>query len=378
MFRSTSFGPTSALGSSESETQCSIQQRPLLFHTNDVMTYGLTLTNFRHVLSAYGHATRAVTRGHSDVPRLRPFISKYGRRCPAQIYSRSAVTTTIESSQNRPPPLDHSSPPQSLFRNVTAPTNVKYNHRHRATLPDENNQKNEDTSHSSDDLHTLGSDVEIRRALYEMLRRSATAGNTAKVEEVVKELTGRMQEEPNLQIYSAMILVNSSTEHGSAAELQRILAEMAEEGILLDETAYHSVLKVCSMDIPLHARLTMPQVLAIHPDCLLRDRIIEEMRERWISITVQGRFDIIAGLVREGQFELALDRYQSDEEVMKLAPKWLKDLLIYSLCDLGELDQSLRLLKDRISAGEANISPSIWYYQFDHACSRLHVSKDHI
>jgi len=120
---------------------------------------------------------------------------------------------------------------------------------------------------------------------------------------------------------------------------------------------------------------TVSQVLAIHPDCLVRDRIIDEMRLRWISITLQGRFDIIAGLLREGQFELALDKYQGDEEVMKLAPKWLKDLLIYSLCDLGELDQSLRLLKDRISAGEANVSPSIWYYQFDHACSRLHVSK---
>jgi len=158
------------------------------------------------------------------------------------------VTSSRDASLDVPPSIEVSSPNQSLFRNVTAPTNVKYSQRHRATLPVEDRQKNENTSHSSDDLHTLGSDVEIKRALYEMLRRSAGAGNTAKVEEVVKELTVRMQEEPNLQIYSAMILVNASTEHGSAAELQRVLAEMVEEGILLDETAYHSVLKVCSAD----------------------------------------------------------------------------------------------------------------------------------
>jgi len=217
------------------------------------MTYGLVLTPLRHIISAYGRVTRAATGAHSGA-RLHLSPSNYGRQCPAQIYSRSAVTSAVDSTQDTPQPINELSPSQSLFRNVIAPTNVKYSQRHRATLPDEDQQKNENISQSSDDLHTLGSDVEIRRALYEMLRRSATAGNTGKVDDVVKELTGRMQEEPNLQIYSAMILVNASTEHGSAAELQRILAEMAEEGILLDETAYHNVLKVCSMNDRQHAQ----------------------------------------------------------------------------------------------------------------------------
>jgi len=209
------------------------------------MTYGFAQAPLRHANSAYGRAISAGIRRHDHAQRLPLSFSNCGRQNPAHFYSRNAVTSTIDSSEHTPPPAGPPSPHQSLFRNVTAPTNVKYSHRHRATLPDEDEQKNESTSRSSDDLHALGSDVEIKRALYEMLRRSATAGNTGKVDEVVKELVGRMREVPNLQIYSAMILVNASTEHGSAAELQRILAEMAEEGILLDETAYHSVLKVC-------------------------------------------------------------------------------------------------------------------------------------
>jgi len=102
--------------------------------------------------------------------------------------------------------------------------------------------------------------------------------------------------------------------------------------------------------------------------------MVNQMRERWITLTVHGRIDIIAGQLREGLTEQALENFQGDAEVVRLAPKWLKDMLVYHLCDLGELDQSLRLLKDRVGAGEANISPSVWFYQFDYACDALHVS----
>lgn len=116
------------------------------------------------------------------------------------------------------------------------------------------------------------------------------------------------------------------------------------------------------------------QVLAVHPDCFLRDRIVAEMRERWIRISVHGMHDIIAGQIREGLIEQALDLFDSDRELKRTAPKWLKDMFIYHLCDLGELDQALKMIKDRVALGEVNISPSVWYYFFDAACTELHVS----
>jgi hypothetical protein len=96
------------------------------------------------------------------------------------------------------------------------------------------------------------------------------------------------------------------------------------------------------------------------------------MRERWLPISVYGRIDVLISQLREGLLEQALDTYQNDVEVIQKSPKWLRDLLIYHVCDAGELDQALRLLKDRVAASEANISPSLWYYLFDHACSKLH------
>jgi hypothetical protein len=114
------------------------------------------------------------------------------------------------------------------------------------------------------------------------------------------------------------------------------------------------------------------QVLSVHPDCFLRDQIVHDMRDRWLPISVHGRVDVIASQLREGLLEQALDGYQNDADVVHQAPKWLKDMLIYHVCDAGELDQALRLVQDRIAAGEANISPSLWYYLFDHACGDLH------
>jgi len=99
------------------------------------------------------------------------------------------------------------------------------------------------------------------------------------------------------------------------------------------------------------------------------------MRERWISISIHGMHDIMAGQIREGLMEQALELFDSDRNMKRAAPKWLKDMFIYHLCDLGELDQALKMVQDRAAIGEVNISPSVWFYFFDHACSELHVSN---
>ena len=76
--------------------------------------------------------------------------------------------------------------------------------------------------------------------------------------------------------------------------------------------------------------------------------------------------------------EQALELFDSERGLKRSAPRWLKDMFIYHLCNLGELDQALKMVKDRVAMGETNISPSMWYYFFDHACSDLHVSLNQI
>ena len=114
------------------------------------------------------------------------------------------------------------------------------------------------------------------------------------------------------------------------------------------------------------------QVLAIHPDYLLRHHILEALRQRWFSLTKDGWHDVVAGLVRERQLELALDTMdQMYKEGIK-ADSWLYDLVIYTLCSAEEFDFALKLMQHRISSGELHISASLWYYLLDTASRALH------
>ena len=48
---------------------------------------------------------------------------------------------------------------------------------------------------------------------------------------------------------------------------------------------------------------------------------------------------------------------------------WLSDILVYTLCEIGELDEALKLIRDRMSSGETRISPNLWAHFLD-TCSR--------
>ena len=80
--------------------------------------------------------------------------------------------------------------------------------------------------------------------IYDDLRRSANKGDFLRVQTLVNEIVRNRGERPDAQIYLALILVNTSAEHGSPMEVRRLLEEMAAEEIVPDSTIYHAVLKV--------------------------------------------------------------------------------------------------------------------------------------
>ena len=114
------------------------------------------------------------------------------------------------------------------------------------------------------------------------------------------------------------------------------------------------------------------QVLAIHPDYLLRHHILEELRGRWFSLTNDGWHDVVAGYIRDRQLEVALDTIeQMYKEGFQVDP-WLYDMMIYNLCTAEEFDAALDLMQHRVSSGERNISATLWYHLLDSASRALH------
>jgi len=116
------------------------------------------------------------------------------------------------------------------------------------------------------------------------------------------------------------------------------------------------------------------QVLAIHPDYLLRAEIMQEMKERWFGLSPEGWHNLIAGLLRDRQYEVAVDKLEQMQSDQIQVQPWLYDIFQYQLCEADELDEAYKLLIYRYENSRAEISPAVWYYLLDKFSSAFHVS----
>ncbi|KAI4197168.1 MAG: hypothetical protein LQ350_006112 [Teloschistes chrysophthalmus] len=197
----------------------------------------------------------------------------------------------------------------------------------------------------------LSSDV-----LYEKLRKVSATGDYIRIHEILRTLIEERGEQPNRRHYQAMLLGNTNAQHGSPAEVAHILQQMEAEGISLDSAAYHAIIKV----------------LAIHPDYLLRRHVLEELRERWFNLSDEGWQDVIVGLLRDKQLEVAIETLQNvQQEGIRIQP-WLYDLVLFNLCEGGEYDEALSMLRFRIDRGEQVISGNVWHHVLDSASRAFH------
>jgi hypothetical protein len=115
------------------------------------------------------------------------------------------------------------------------------------------------------------------------------------------------------------------------------------------------------------------QVLAIHPDYLLRTEIMQEMKERWYSVSPEGWHNIVIGLLRDRQFELAMDKLEHmRSEQIRIQP-WLYDIFTYQLCEADELDEAFKLLRRRTEEDMQEVTPTMWYYMLDTFSAAYHV-----
>lgn len=180
---------------------------------------------------------------------------------------------------------------------------------------------------------------------------------------IIKILIKDRRERPNAHMYTALLHSYANCEEGTAGKVRKILEEMESAGIELDGRGAECVL----------------EALAVHPDYLLRNDILEYMKERWFNLSERGHNFVAAGLLRDRCFEQALAKL---EEMIKHGVKvhgWLWDQTIWILLEFGEVEEALYVLNLRHNVVEsgAKLSNALWLELLDAAGKRHLVSLHH-
>ncbi|UPL01897.1 hypothetical protein LCI18_012831 [Fusarium solani-melongenae] len=137
---------------------------------------------------------------------------------------------------------------------------------------------------------------------------------------------------------------------GSARGVDRLLDDMARQNIPPTPTLCYSAL----------------QALAIHPDYVVRQRVIEMMQSYWFEFTRNARQNIIVGMLREGQHELALSKFEEFFEQEGRVELWVYDAFIIEFGRVGLFDGLLEMLKKRRAAkGTDDAFRSLLYHTLD-------------
>ncbi|KAJ5666739.1 hypothetical protein N7462_011148 [Penicillium macrosclerotiorum] len=163
--------------------------------------------------------------------------------------------------------------------------------------------------------------------------------------------------QPSARHYKALMLANTDSQRGSPDFVRSLLAEMERDGIAADSGTLHAAL----------------QVLAVHPDYLLRQEVLRKLRDRWLTLSPAGWHFVVAGLLREHQFELALEQVTLMERKDIHVENWLHSAIIYHLCDFEEFDEVLRLMQARVSQGH-DMTHMLWNYVLEKAGMAQHYA----
>ena len=113
------------------------------------------------------------------------------------------------------------------------------------------------------------------------------------------------------------------------------------------------------------------QALTIHPDYLLRSTILDLMRKDWIEPTPDHRIHTALGLLRDGQYEMALDEVDDMHASDVPVPPYLHEILIYAFANLGFLDEAMTLLHRRTSQ-DPTPRDDLLYFLLDACAAAYH------
>ncbi|KAI1208050.1 uncharacterized protein F4807DRAFT_432998 [Annulohypoxylon truncatum] len=189
----------------------------------------------------------------------------------------------------------------------------------------------------------------IYGAIKELTRAEGTYLTVVRlVEYLVKE----RKERPNLMLYESLIRANVDKDHGSAEVAGQLLEEIESLNLAATPQVYQAIL----------------EVTAVHPDYALRSKALFEMKNRWYSPTTDDLTSIIIGLLRDNQYELALEKLEEMRKIPVMVPNWLYDIFLYIFGEKGFHEETLSILKHRLNianAADESLSPNLWLFLLD-------------
>ncbi|GAQ34730.1 hypothetical protein AtubIFM55763_001624 [Aspergillus tubingensis] len=304
--------------------------------------------------ATFNRATPSFTAGrripkHNRITALRSSISDSPRRCLTNLTPRP-TDTTIEIVEDNSHNTTNSSSPsdQQPFDpdDAGAQDNVR---------PGDLLSPMERLTKPPPGVPKYFKHLPSQRLENRLQERVARYPRVLSATQILRVLIRDRHVRPEMRHYRGLILANSDPERGSPQAVRALLKEMEENGIPADSGTLHAAL----------------QVLAVHPDYLLRQEIVRTLRDRWLPLSPAGWHFVVAGLIREHQFELALDHVEQMERKGIVVESWLHSLLIYYLCDFGEFDEVVRLMRSRTSQG-LDMSSELWLYVLEVASAALH------
>ncbi|KAL2820334.1 hypothetical protein BJX63DRAFT_311385 [Aspergillus granulosus] len=286
-----------------------------------------------------------------------PLLAKTRSRCPTSVlpipsslpkrYSSNSAQPQDASGKNGERPVSSDKSLDIPFKNEPSipPRNVDRPKSHR-------NKQARGGYIVPIHLHSLTTQ-EIEAKLQDL------AKNFPNVHSAMQKLQHLIQDRrirPSARHYKWLIQCNSDPQHGSPVLIRQLLLEMERNNIPLDSGTLHAAL----------------QALAVHPDYTLRQDVLRAMRDRWLPLSTDGWHHVVAGLIREHQFELALDHIAHMERKDIIVKDWLHSLLIYYLCECQEFGQILELLRTRLEQG-FSITQELWIHILNAATVARHV-----
>ncbi|KAI5866505.1 hypothetical protein GGS23DRAFT_274643 [Durotheca rogersii] len=192
----------------------------------------------------------------------------------------------------------------------------------------------------------------IYSALKELTRSEDTYFSVVKLVEYLIQERG---ERPNAILYESLIRANVDKNYGSAEAAGELLKEMDKLKIPTTPQIYQAVL----------------DVTAVHPDYVLRNTALFEMKNRWYTPTSDGHISIVLGLLRDNQYELALEKLEELHKDPAAVPPWLYDIFLYTFGDLGFHEEAFLILKHRFRMTSILVEPislNMWQFLLDVFC----------
>ncbi|KAF2028364.1 hypothetical protein EK21DRAFT_70076 [Setomelanomma holmii] len=189
--------------------------------------------------------------------------------------------------------------------------------------------------------------------LYEHLRNAGAKGHFDEVFSICRVLVKDRGEPPNKDMYTAILHSFVSASNGTAGKVRKVLEDMgfwadAGSGLHGGHTKIELDARGCECVL---------EVLAVHPDYLLRTEILEYMKSRWFALSDRGHNFLIAGLLRERHFEQALEMLDDMARRKTRIENWLFDKALWTLLEFGEVEEAFYVLGLRDGVWNTQVEP---------------------